>query len=732
MSTRFLSSEEKAIGVKHHYHHQQFNGAGFNFLGDTPVYLLAIQFGATNTQLGYISSTIYITGILLSVIPRIFSGHNMVKLYFWGWILRGIICLGYSALFFMHGKSAVYLIMGIYTMFCVCRTVGVVVYSPIIKMITTNINRGEILSTSSIHFQWPLSISRFISFLVTSVRQLSGTTGILVLQWLGVILNTLAAFQLRKIPCRQNIEYTPGRGVFRILLEAVKYREFRYCLFLSWTNTSLLIIFGFIIPFLRKDAGLSQNLIFIYTLTAGIASITGGLYSQGFADRIGSRPILLGSTLLLSLCTMLWIVTPVDSGIIFYFIFGFLTTFALYVNMIMINRLVVRALPENDAVSYSTMLNFFVGFISFLVGLCAGTLADLPNISGLNLPNSYSLTFMMAMLFCGLTLVFTYKTKDDGSLSTREAASIMFSITNLASFQRISQLRKTENPVEKRALLLNLGNDNTIMAEEELRNYLHNPLSVDKEEALLSLFSNPRPRLLPQILAEADDRDSYQRVQAIFALGAYPGEESEKLLISLLDDPEPSIRSNAAKSLGRIGSNSCLEKVRQNARVSTGIWDHLNYTIALKHMDKEGRFLKDLFSVEISERNISMIQAHYSLNAKLQDFLPSLAYIFQSRNLSQGQGLQDFLDEARDDEGFLESHMDFMRWFEKGKFEKIWNRCRNLLSEKMPSAYFDNMKNSIMEFPSEEAGYDDTLAVVYFTYQLIKTDPDKESVPLPN
>ncbi|MBI9102854.1 MAG: HEAT repeat domain-containing protein [Spirochaetales bacterium] len=725
MSTQFLTTEEKARGVKHHYLHQNFNGAGFNFLGDTPVYLLAIHYGATNTQLGYISSTIFITGMLLSVIPRLFSGKNMVKLQFWAWLFRGLVCLGYSALFFIEGQSAVVLILTIYTLFCSFRVIGVVVYQPLMKMLTTNRNRGTVLSKSTVSFHMILSISRVVSFVVTSIKQLAGPVGIIMLQWVGILFNTLSAFQMRKIPCRQNIEYTPGRNVFNILSEALKNREFRYCMLLNWTNTSLMVVFGFIIPFLRREVGINTNLIFLYTLAVGLASVSAGLYSQGFADRIGSRPIILGSSLLLSLCTLLWLLTPADIGIAFYFIFGFLTTFSLFINMVMTNRLVVRSMPENDTVGYSTMLNFFSGIIAFLIGIGAGILADFSNKVGDILPNGYSLPFFLAFLLTLLTFFLTWKIKDAGSLSPRKAASIMFSLTNLATYQRIGQLRKTIDPTEKKALILRLGNDKTIMAEEEIKSFLHNPLAIEKEEAILSLYSNPRPRLLPDLLKEASDPGSYHRVRAVFALGAYPDRKNEELLTKLLNDPNPSIRSNAAKSLGRIGACSSLETVRNLAEKETEILEHLNYIIALKHMDTEGVYLKELFNEKVTARGKSYTQSHYSLHARLLGFTPSLSEIFHSRNMAQGQGLQDFLDEARDDEGFLASHSELMGWFKGAEYGRIWERCRNILSKKKHSAYYENMKESLRGFPLSKAGYDETLAAVYFTYQLIKIHPDE-------
>jgi len=93
MKTHFLSLQEREKGAKNFLTFTFFNGMGFGFLADTVVFLLAIQFGASNMQLGYIASLINLSGIVLILTPRIVSGKNMIKVYFWSWLFRGLVCL---------------------------------------------------------------------------------------------------------------------------------------------------------------------------------------------------------------------------------------------------------------------------------------------------------------------------------------------------------------------------------------------------------------------------------------------------------------------------------------------------------------------------------------------------------------------------------------------------------------------------------------------------------------
>jgi len=721
MSSPFLSPEEKTTGIKHHYRQQIFNGAGFNFLGDTPVYLLAIHFGATNTELGYISSVLFFAGILLVMVPRIFAGHNVVRLQYQSWLVRGFVCLAYGALFFISGRPAVWLILITYTIFCSARIVGAAMYQPLIRMISTNSTRGTILSISSIQFQWSTTVARFVSFGVTSIEQLAGVTGILLLQLIGILFNTLSALEMKKIPCRETISYTRGRNLMVIFREAFRNRELRLSILLAWLNTALLVLYGFIVPLLSLEGGFSTSSIFIFTISGGLATITSAFFARNFADRLGSRPLLMGSTALLGFTFLIWSLASPGISLMFYFILGFLTTFFLRTNDLLINRIIVRSLPEEDAVGYSSMNNFFMAFVALGIGFAGGLLADSsPVLPRLLVFNSYSFTFYLALLFCVISLILTVKIRDRGSLSPREAASILFSLSNLYTYQSIGRLSSTRDPMERRSLLLKIGMNNSRMATEEIRSILFNPLSNDKGQLITSLFSNPRPALLPELLREAGEPSTYHRLKAIFSLGAYPGEETEALLLSLLDDPDPAVNSNAAKSLGRIGSTAALEKIRLLASRSTGIWNHLNYIIALKNMDASGAYLSETFREEKTREDSAFNQTVYSLYAQLLDMEPSLSDIFQSRNLLKGRGLRDFLDDAREDELFLRNHGDFLLWFREDEYIRIWQRCKEILTEHPVPAYFRPMKDSLLAFPHDKSSYDDALAAVYFTYQLRK------------
>lgn len=736
MLTKFLSEEERQHGQKKVYNFQALNGLGFNFMGETPVYLMAIHFGATNIELGYISSVIFLTGFILAGLPRLLAGKNMVTVQSTAWLIRGFIVLFYLFLLFLDGRSAVMLILIVYTLFCAARMVGVAVWNPLVKMVTTSENRGVVLAQGNIINQTSSVISKLTSFILTSFTFFSGIIGILFLQIFGVFFNTAAALQLKKIPCREKVEYKKGRNIFVILKESFKRKDRRYPLILKWVTVSVVVLNGLTIAFIRKEVGFNSNLVFLYSMVMSLSIILSGLFSRTFADRMGSRPLLIGMNIFLAVSFVIWILLPVSSSenlpVYIFFLLGFFTNFFLWSGNVLISRVLVNSMPESEAFSYNSMTNFVTAFFSLIIGIAAGILIDSGQGSGLILFNSYSFLFSFAMILSLILVFLSFLLVDKGSLSARETAAILFSFEGMRAYMDIGKLNATEDPVKKKTVLLSISKNEATVATEELHSILASPLSTGKGEVLKSLFSNPRPILLPDILKEASDPGSYHQLKAIFALGAYPGKETEQLLLELLERKEISILSNSAKSLSRIGHTSSLSKIRRQTEEAENAWDKINYLIALRNMDSTGLVFLNIFKDASSINSGMFNQTYYSLVSDLLQFKPKLSDIYTSKNMKSGDGIKNFLDQTRDLYFFYKNHKDLKGWFKTGNWKEIWQFCyKSLNSKDNLTILSDPVKNlraavlsefqtiSFEEMETNLYYYDSALAAVFFTYQIL-------------
>ncbi len=737
MLTKFLSEEERQKGQKRVYWFQAMNGMGFNFMGETPVYLMAIHFGASNIELGYISSVIFLTGFILVGLPRLLAGKNLVNVQSAAWFVRGLVVLFYLALLFLEGRSAVLLILIVYTLFCLARMVGIAVWNPLIKMLTTSQNRGIVLAQGNIANQTSSVISKLISFLVTSFQHFSGIIGILLLQIFGVFFNTAAAIQLKRIPCRETVEYRRGRNIFVILKDSFKRKERRYPLVLKWVTVAVIVLNGLTIVFIRKEAGFNSNVVFLYSMVMALAIILSGLFARTFADRMGSRPLLIGMNILLSVVYVIWILLPVsgsiDLPVYIYFILGFFTNFFLWSGNVLISRVLVNTMPEDESFSYNAMTNFVTAFFSLFSGIIGGLLIDTGQHAELVLFNTYSYLFSFAMVLSLLLVVLSLRLIDKGSMSARETAAILFSFEGMRAYMDIGKLNVTEDPVRKRTVLLSISQNEATVATEEIRHIIASPLSSGKGEVIKLLFSHPRPALLPELLKEAGDTGSYHQLKAVFALGAYPGKETEQLLLHLLDSPDISVQSNAAKSLSRIGHKESLDKIRLYANKADHAWDRINFLIALKNMDPYGLVFRNIFKDSDKFQDGMFRQTYYSLAAKLLELKPLLSDIYNSKNMKSGEGIKNFLEQTRDLDFFYKRHKELKGWFKTGDWSGVWQFCLESLKNSDDdlsalSGPMNNLREAVVNeagrrssLPVEESKsvYDDALACVYFTYQII-------------
>ena len=193
-------------------------------------------------------------------------------------------------------------------------------------------------------------------------------------------------------------------------------------------------------------------------------------------------------------------------------------------------------------------------------------------------------------------------------------------------------------------------------------------------EIIKTLFEKKRPQLIPELLTEASEPCSFNRKEAIFALGAYPEKKVEELLIKLLDDKDCLISANAAKSLGRIGNRDHYESIYK--RFSEGqrgnIERDLNYLIAFHNMHPQGEWLETIFDEKTLSMGETYVQNYITLISQQLGMNPPLGWIFQRNNDEPGEGMIILLDEAREMELFYKNQEWLYRSFTGGKYQLVW------------------------------------------------------------
>lgn len=720
MQTKFLSAWERDKGQKLYFRHASFNGLNFPLMGDAVVYLLALAFDANNVQLGYLSSTLHIAGLVLPFVPFLFKGINIRKIFFVSWIFRGLVCLAYFSLIFVKSDSTgVYIILTAYTLFAVCRTLGMSAGEPIQKMINTPQSLGVFIVKLFSRFNITRLFAQILSFIVLSVRQLAGLTGLLILEGSGIFFNMMAALPLRKIPCRETMATGKGFSTYREIFASLNKSRMQG-IFLRWLSLLQIIVLGFVIAFLRRSVGLPANMIFMYSIIASSAVVFAMWLIKPFVERISSKSLLVLSSGASLVCFCLWALMPADISFWVIIPLTIFTHGAANLVFLFSSRVLLRTTPDDNRMEYFALVNFSSAVISLAGGIAAGVLADYSLRIEIAFMNDFSLTFLLGAAVAVLAGIVGFGINEVERLSVKETVQMLFSLRDLKAHFTVHQYSQEEDPDKRWILLRNISSSGTRIVTGEIKHILDNPFSSEKAEILKALFRHPRPELLDYILCEAQDRSSYTREEAVFALGAYPGKKTEQTLIPILDDPDLRIRSSAAKSLGRIG----CERPGLAARIlsdmekeSAFIPALLNYGIALYHLDNEGKFLTRMFHFPLRDRGA---QSFYSLISALLKLTPPLAELFQAENGKAGEGMQVFLENARELEPFLADQKKLLKFLKQDRFHEIGAWCSGQVSGLTARDRWIHIKSSVTGSSEQDIGRNQAIALLYFSFHLMK------------
>lgn len=292
----------------------------------------------------------------------------------------------------------------------------------------------------------------------------------------------------------------------------------------------------------------------------------------------------------------------------------------------------------------------------------------------------------------------------------------------MKAYLDIYNLGVTRDRRKRESRMLSLEQNAAHVATEEMRTRLQSPLPWEQERILRALSTYPRDELLDDIIQEAMDPASYNRAEAIFTLGAYPAKKTEKALKVCSEDPSPEVAAAALRSLGRIGQTTDLErvyKVIRNPEIQgRAVIDALR---ALMLMDRDGEYIKGIFSLVPEEKGGRIQELTFILCARSYGFDPPLSDLFQLEHHSSGSGFSSLLRESRDVAVFNGNRRNLQGMYDNVDFDKIWHWCSSQLKNLPVGEGFVPLRSAILDTVPQVYCEANTMAAVYFTYQLFKS-----------
>ncbi len=150
--------------------------------------------------------------------------------------------------------------------------------------------------------------------------------------------------------------------------------------------------------------------------------------------------------------------------------------------------------------------------------------------------------------------------------------------------------------------------------------------------------------------------------------------------------------------------------------------ERLDYMISLFHMDDNREYLGDVFSRRTVDSGERMERSLYTLISNQFGMSPSLGILYREETSKAGSGLELLLEEARDTSFLLHNGMSISVLWSEMLYDKIWKLCLFALSSSAVPEELVPLSAALRNFPIESANKANTLAVLYFTYQILTSE----------
>lgn len=717
----FLSRTEKESGQRSYLTYTFINGLSYSFLAETIIYLMAMNFGANNIQLGYISSAVYLTGITVFFVPILFPGVKIISLFSNAWLLRGIVSLVYITTLFLPDKVAVITIILVYTVYCLFRNVAYPFNHVIQGYITKPSERGTYASKVMMILYLSMMLSRFISFSTLSLFSSKELFGILALLLFGIVLNTGAAFAIKKVPIREKIQKRNLKEAITTFKIYLKQSQTFLLILLYCGGMSLFVLFNFSIPFLRKDIGITSNIIFIYTTINFLGVILASSFIRPFLNSFGSKPVLIVVNVIIVILSILWAMGSSEINPLLLFLLGFISMFFIGMIRLLLDRLIINSIPSDDRVGFTSVLAVVFSLVSLIIGLSGGYLADFSINYDISVPNDYSLSFFLMAAVALINSIIAILIKEKDSLPVNQFIQSLTDRKQLKTIHNLDRLHRKCSVTQKDMILIEIESDDTHLATREIRKRLKLSTLKDKEMVIRSLFSNPRPELESELIEEALDKFSWWRQSAIFALGAYNSEASAKTLRLIFKEKYPYIKSIAAKSLARLGDYSCHDEINELLEKTTlDVRTYINLIIAISLIEYNGDYWSTIFRLIKDNHSHRFIQSLLIIGSLRLNFKPPIEDLFYELNLDHQEGFNTIFEELVDLDIESDEFELLQEYALKENYIGLFTWCRDRCKKFKLVEPFEKLRLEITSYKKRKIEPSVSLGILYFTIQLEK------------
>ncbi len=539
-------------------------GAGFT-IGPL-LFLLALHYGASDTQMALLYASPFVMSFLAIFAPVWLRGMDTSRIFSRFWTIRAIISSGYILLPFISGTDLkTWLIILFCYGFTTSRALAITAWPSIARGFTNARELPKI--NADTHFFWHIGTlaTGTASFLCLRWKEAFPTEewAFISLFMLGFISNMWSASISRKFPETGTLTNTSIAGLIKANTHTWKEKHLREVGIIVILQVIIAVLLGYFMSYLKIVRHFESDSIFFLTLAGTSAAILGTKALNIIGADVSSRVLLFGPHAILAVVCFTWAcidqIAPeyIDTTVCLLYLLG-----SMQISLMVTTRSAVAAIRLPKETQYETSIVFQVcGAVGSVIGIAIGTgfeHFDLPFIEG----HLYSDIFIIAGTLSAIATLITLTMHSERNLTLRQdfAALAPTSLWTLLRLQRLhaSEIPSLQAKVHSMESIMFSQNQ---MSREFILSSLKTPELLPRFAAYRALNANPFPEAYDIVCTEAQFTDSPVRGEAITSLGFIGNTNAIPLLYQWLEEPGYRLQSVCIKSLLRLGENISDEEL---------------------------------------------------------------------------------------------------------------------------------------------------------------------------
>ncbi len=627
------------------------NAIGTGFTLGYIISLLALYYGATDTQISIIYSAIFISSIASLLAPQFLNGKETTKIWKVCWWTRSFISLSYLLIPFLpDNQLKITALIIIYFLFLAIRSIGANAIFVAQKAICPPAKMQEFAGKLFIRVNIVLLATGIFSFLILDKAKLpSQELAFMILIGIGVIANFAASKSIRNLTKTGYVEGGGFNGLsdaFCVIRKNCYYRE---TLWLTMLITGQIICSAFIINYLKNIVGYSSGLILAITSAGFLSGALTSYFITVTGSHITHKAFYFVANFMIVLISLIWCfikLIPSSTIIIPLTLFA-LTSFSLTLNCSILYRLQTARLPEANSYQVSIIYQLSSVLASLLTIAILHYTSKYNILATIPFLHTYSATFLIWTILGIITCYLSIKMRGEQKLTMKNELATL-APSNIFDIFRYHRSGLTKLASARSLKIDTLMQSSSPLARKLVLEWLNSPDIEKRARAFRSLNRHPYPESFDSVLSEATDPASPLQTEAITTLGIIKNKSAITPLQNILNNSTVTTKTCIIKTLLRLNAEITDTTIIETYRNTTYPGNKLNILLGISETGRKTLIMKILKEELEKHPAKEWTETLLQYAAQAYNFKETLIDIYNEEKETSGKGLEYILEETKE------------------------------------------------------------------------------------